>query len=406
MKVFSLILSFCFSITSIAGGQPYLFERRSIEIPFEYHNNFILVDVMFNKTLPLKFIFDTGAEYTILTKREFSDVLGVKYNRSFRLAGADLSIELIAHLATGVHLNIADFVSPSENILVLDEDYFQFEELIGMEVHGLIGASIFSKYVVKINYKTRTITLYNPNLSKPPSQKYTKIPIEVIKNKPYINVKTANISTDKPKDLKLLIDTGASLPLLLHCDSSTGVVVPPTVVKGNIGVGLGGYLEGYIGRIHELKFGPFKLNGVISNFQSLESMIDTTPLKERNGILGNEILSRFEVVIDYRNELLYLKPNKNYKKAFKFDRSGLMIIVGGKNLKTFIVNEVIEGSPAYKAGVQVGDEIRRCNWSLAGYLSLKSLSDILMKKEGKKINLVLRRNGKRLKVSFRLKDLL
>lgn len=40
------------------------------EVPFRFEGNFILVSVLFNNLLPLTFILDTGAEYSILTKRK------------------------------------------------------------------------------------------------------------------------------------------------------------------------------------------------------------------------------------------------------------------------------------------------------------------------------------------------
>ena len=48
---------------------------EKVEIPFEYINGFIVVDIIFEKVLPLKFILDTGAENTILLKRTYTDLL-------------------------------------------------------------------------------------------------------------------------------------------------------------------------------------------------------------------------------------------------------------------------------------------------------------------------------------------
>ncbi|MEN9415281.1 MAG: hypothetical protein RLZ62_1585, partial [Bacteroidota bacterium] len=72
--------------------------------PFEYVNNFIVVTVTLNGTIPLKMIFDTGAEHTVLCRRELSDLLGIRYEREFRLLGADMKTELIAYLARNVRL--------------------------------------------------------------------------------------------------------------------------------------------------------------------------------------------------------------------------------------------------------------------------------------------------------------
>ena len=43
---------------------------KKVEIPFERQGNFIIVKVTFEGLFPLRFILDTGAEHTILTKKE------------------------------------------------------------------------------------------------------------------------------------------------------------------------------------------------------------------------------------------------------------------------------------------------------------------------------------------------
>ena len=275
--------------------------KRFVEIPFEYVNNFIILNVDFNEKLPLRFIFDTGAEYTILTKSEIVAPSGIQLQREFKVLGADLTTEITAYLARNVSLQISKLFIPSSDILVFKDDYFQFEELTGVEVHGIIGANIFSQFVLGINYKKMVITLHNPANFNPPKEKFSMLPITVFKNKPYLVIKTQTNAVSEPIDVKLLLDTGASLSLLLYTDTHESIEVPSTVIKGSIGLGLGGHLEGYLGRIHEMSIGrPYNLNNVITNFQEIHEFLDTTFFKRTEmGLLGNLVLDRFHVIIDY-----------------------------------------------------------------------------------------------------------
>lgn len=379
--------------------------RKHVDIPFEFDNNFIIIEVVFNNFLPLKFIFDTGAEYTILTQKKVTDLLSVDYQKQFTIIGADMKTELIAYLATGISMKAGDLKATNRSVLVLQEDYFQFDQFMGVRIHGIIGADFFRRFVVKIDYQRRKIRLEDPTVFNAPKSGYQKLPIEVYRNKPYLFAK-ANFSQDSSINLKLLIDTGASLSLLLHTNTHPGMRLPPKVIKSNIGIGMGGFLEGFMGRIDQLKFQDIRLNNIITNFQEVQPNARDDLLNGRNGILGNLILSRFDVIIDYVREQLYIRPNNKFKKQFKFDKSGLFIAASGNQLNQFTVFDMIPDSPAGEAGLKVGDRLKTINGFPANFFTLAQITRKLQKRAGKKIKLKIVRKGERIKYVFYLKDLI
>lgn len=79
-------------------------EYEEIVVPFTYANGFILVDVIFQRLLPLKFIVDTGAENSILLKKEYTDLLKTPYHKKIKLYGSDLSDEVTAYVCNGTYL--------------------------------------------------------------------------------------------------------------------------------------------------------------------------------------------------------------------------------------------------------------------------------------------------------------
>ena len=103
---------------------------------------------------------------------------------------------------------------------------------------------------------------------------------------------------------------------------------------------------------------------------------------------------------------MYLKPNRKFKKAFEFDKSGLVIIAANVRLNNFIVHDVIPGSPAAEAGISIGDRITKLNGLPVQFLSLDSIAKKLRKKEGKKIKLRVRRGKEKLNIQFKLKKLI
>lgn len=389
-----------FSDLEFRGGQ------RRVDISFRYVNGFIVVPVTFNNWFPLNFIFDTGAEHTILSKREITDLLQLEYKRRFTLVGSDLSQEFYAYLVSGISLQVSDILAKNRSILVLEEDYLNFDDYAGVEIQGILGADFFRRFVVKINYRRRTISLYDPRQFGGLEKGFTEIPTAFERTKPYVNVDVALRQGDT-SNLKLLIDTGAALPLLIDTDSDPGLEVPEQVIPSNLGAGLGGFLKGYKGRVPHLNIPPYAFSGVVTNYQEISfGDIDSTRLDRRNGIIGNEILRRFTVVLDYVQERMYWAPNKDYDDEFKHDRSGLLIIASGPLLRDYVIYSVLEDTPAYEAGLQPGDEIKRINWMPASFTTLSGIIKRLEKQAGKRIRLVVERDGQRLRKTFILRDLI
>lgn len=380
---------------------------KQMDIPFEYVNNFIIVTLVFNGTLPLKMIFDTGAEHTILSKREISDLLGVRYEREFRLMGADLKTELVAYLARNIRLEAQGlpFVAPKEDILVLQEDYFRFEEYAGVSVHGILSAQAFARYIFKINYQRKVITVYDREGYHMRDPGFQQFPVEVFRNKLYLYT-DVSFRPETRTRVKLLLDTGAGLPLLLFSNADSLVHPPANVISSNIGMGLGGYLEGFVGRTPGLHIGDFHQQGIVTYFQTLDTSRDLSYLNQRNGLIGNLLLSRFQVIFDYYGGSVWLKPSKLFKSNYTFDRSGLQLVAGGVGLDEFTVQSVVAGSPAEEVGVLPGDQIVRVGLTPVSFFGLTELIRKFQQKPGKKIKLTLLRNGKKLKKTIVLRELI
>lgn len=405
-----LLLSSCSLATPVAGQNGFFLPegQRQVDIPFEYTNNFIIINVLFNGILPLKFIFDTGAEHTILSKREMSDMLQVTYEREFRVTGSDLNTELVAYLARRIRFEIPEkVVAPREDILVLQEDYFRFEEYAGVKVHGILSANAFSKYIIKINYDRHVITLFDREYFKK-EEGFQPVPLEIYRNKIYLNT-LLHIFPDSVAAVKLLVDTGAGLPLLLFTETHPLLHPPPNALPSNIGMGLGGFLEGFTGRVHRLQLGDFGQESIITYFQTLDSSYNINNveyLNKRNGLIGNALLSRFFVILDYQKGIMWLKPAKHFKSKFVYDRSGLNLIATGADFNHYIVQSVIPGSPAAEAGFQKGDEIVKVGIFPTGFSSLGDLQRVFQKKVGKRLKITLKRDGQKMKKTIVLRDLI
>jgi hypothetical protein len=392
--------------TEAQRGFRFLEQKKEVEIPFDLENNFIILTVVFNKTFPLKFIFDTGSEHTIFTKREVPDFLGVDYDREFHILGSDLKTDLIAHLAKNIRLEIpGKIVATNESVLVLDEDYFRFEEFAGVNVHGILGGNVFARYLIRLNYQRRVMTLIERETFKVPSG-FEIIELENFRNKPYLTT-AIRLQNDSLLRVKLLLDTGAGHGLMLFSNTDSSLAAPKNVIHGNIGMGLGGFLEGFLGRTNGLFFGKNELSSPITYFQYLDSIaLENATLNVRNGLIGNSILSRFQLILDLNGEILYLKPNKNWQKSFEFDRSGLSIIAGGKQLDKFTVQAVLSNSPAAEAGFLVGDQLKKIGFWPTSFYNLAGVQRKFVGKKNEIVFVKIHRNGQKSIKKLILRDLI
>lgn len=407
-KSLVIIFLFCLLVNILRAQMPGVTMTRGmkkVEIPFERQENFIIVRVLFQNFLPLRFIVDTGAEHTILTKKEMAGMMQIPYERKITIMGADLRTQITAYIARKVSLGLTNLTF-TKDIIVLDEDYLHFDRFAGLDVHGVLGAEAFKGYIVKFDFVKQIMTIYDPSVFKPyDHRKYDELPIQISRSKPYLTVK-ARIQSDSVVNLKLLIDTGASLSMLLHTYSTPGLVLPPQTIRGSIGMGFGGTIEGVVGRVRDVEIGNQRLVLPVCNFQELIQMSDSSFINGRNGLLGSEILSRFNMIIDFNKEKLYLQPNRYFPVAFSYDRSGITLIASGVDLKKFLVQDVLENSPAYEAGVRSGDEITKINGFPSRFFTLSAMNSKLQSKIGKTVRLTLRRNNETIKVKFKLRELI
>lgn len=376
-----------------------------VEIPIEIHNNLAVVPVVLNNTLPLKFIVDTGVRTAILTEKIYSDILNLSYSRKYTISGAGGQKLVDAYLTNNVTFDMPGVHGQGHSMLVLDQDYLELKNSMGTEVHGILGYELFSRFVVTVNYETKRLILERPDKFKP-RKSFQVLPITVEDTKPFIRVPLA--MTDSAKLIaKLLVDSGASHGIFLEIDSDSAVQVPKKNIDAVLGRGLGGIIIGKIGRVRQLSLGSYQLPNLIANFPIDYIPKDSTQennKKHRNGSIGGDLLSRFTVVFDFPHEKIYLKKNGSFNKKFYYNLSGLTIRAKGARLRDFEISDVRKDTNAEKCGLQAGDRLLIVNGIDLSELELNNVNSLFNRKPGKKIKLIIMRNGEKLKKEFVLES--
>lgn len=396
-------------LSAICNGQILGFVlpegAKKVQFPIEVHNNLIVLPIILNGQLPLKFILDTGVRTAILTQKAYSDILNLPYTRKYTLAGPG-GVKLVdAYVTTNVSLDMPGVHGQGHAMLVLEEDYLELRNSLGTDVHGILGYELFSRFVVEVDYERKMLTLMVPEKFRR-KRKYLEQTIEVDDTKPYLWV-TAQLNDSTTMPLKLMVDSGASHGLILEPDTDDKIVMPKDIISSVIGRGLGGVITGKVGRLNYLTIGNYIIPDVIVNFPDPNSYIDTLKTARttfRHGALGGEILSRFNVIFDFPQGKIFFKKNSAFRKKAYYNLSGLTIRAKGASLRNFEISDVRENSTAYKADLKVGDNILFVNGFSVDDLQLNNVNNLFNSRPGKRIVVEIERKGQRFKKEFRLES--
>lgn len=404
LAAFLLFTSTCFC-TPACGQKEFGFKMpenvKSITIPFEQHNNLILIPVTINGFLTLKFILDTGVETAILTEKVYGDILRMNYSREITIAGPGLVDSVQAYVATGVTFNLPQgVIGRNMNMLVLKEDYLELSKNIGDNVHGIIGYDIFSRFVVDIDYDENLLTLIDPDRFKP-KKRYEVIPLDIRGSKPFIEAKVQQDGTRTYLDI--MVDSGASHAALIDYSTVDSIDIPKKTITTALGRGIAGEIPGYLGRMDTVELGKYDFQKMLVSAPFEGAYNKVIKRGSRVGTFGGELLNRFHVIFDYRNEKMYLLRGRQFKDPFEHDMSGMYLNAIGPNLDTLQVIRVESGSPAYKADIQKGDVLLFVNGKSLKSNTLSQIYSLLSSKDGRKIRCKILREGEIFKVQFRLK---
>lgn len=378
--------------------------QHRVQFPIEICNNLVVLPIVLNSQLPLKFILDTGVRTTILTEKAFSDILKLTYSRHYLVSGPGGEKIVEAYVTNNVTLDMPGIHGEGHAMLVLEKDYLELRNYLGTDVQGILGYEVFSRFIVEIDYEGKRLTLTTPEFYRH-KKSYQTLPISIQDTKPYIQV-PVKMQDGTVINAKLLVDSGASHGLVLDPASDAGIKVPEKHVNSLIGRGMGGLITGQIARIQSIEFGKYRIENVIVNFPDPNSYVDTLKASDvfRNGAVGGEILTRFTTVFNFPDGEIYLKRNSQFGKKFNFNLSGLTLKAKGSRLRKYEITDVRIGSEAEKVGIRNGDELLTINGLSASDLDLNSINGLLNYRPGKRMRVELLRDGQRLVKTFLLES--
>lgn len=334
----------------------------------------MIIELQVNGKGPFNFILDTGVGLILITDPNLIDTLSIKTLRSINIVGFGEGETLNALITPSIDIAIGSTSAKNLTAAILKKDIFELSNYVGIPIHGLIGYEFFNSFVVRINFSANTLTIYRPDKTYF-LRKGSRIPISIEERKPYI-ITDIELKPGQKIPAKLIIDTGAGHPISLEMLNGIPFSLPDERIKGNLGVGLSGPINGYIGRISSLHLGKYTLSNVIASFPDYEDVASRVFSINRNGNMGIAILKRFNVVFNYGRSAMFIRSASSLKETFEHDMAGMEISAIGEKYDRLIITRIEPSSAAEEAGLMKGDEILSINFMPVSEISLSEIENM------------------------------
>jgi hypothetical protein len=269
-------------------------------------------------------------------------------------------------------------------------DYSLLSSIYGEKIDGVIGYSFFKRYIVKINSDKSVVEVYTPGKITYPSK--GKLLQSKINTLPLSSI---NIKDKKAVTADFFLDTGAGLPFLMSeqfsIDSNMLSVKKKTFITQ--AEGLGGKNLMRLTVIKSLKIGPYLFNNVPTYLYKDDWNITSYPYS--GGLIGNEILRRFNIILNYPANEIFITPNLHFNETFEYGYTGLtMYLIQDK----ILVGDVVKDSPAEKAGFILDDEIISVENNFSG--NIQQYKNIIQEPD-KQIKVMIKRADKLLQLELK-----
>lgn len=350
----------------------------------------VLKAVLNNYKDSLNFILDTGSGGISLDSTTAVQ-LGVKTTPSDRTIRGIAGIRNVSFAYKNtLHL-------PGLSVDSLDfhiNDYDILTSVYGERVDGIIGYSFFNRYIVKINYDSNQVFVYSKGLMKYPRGGYLLKPL--IAN---LLIQSASLRDENDITTRYFFDTGAGLCLMFSTDFvEDSSIIPKRRKKVFTQVeGLGGKKQMILTTTREFKLGPYKFKHVPTYVFDDEFNITSYPYL--GGIIGNDLLRRFNIILNYEKRDIYITPNSHYREEFDYSYTGLNFYYVNNEI---VITEIMKNSPAEVAGFKEGDIIIAINNNLSK--NIQTYRNMLQS-AGEKFKILISRNGELFTLAIKVKSI-
>jgi hypothetical protein len=366
--------------------------RLLIRIPFVQLTGGIVIIQARLGNIPdtLNFVLDTGSSGISLDSTTAAELKlhPTPTNRTIRGIGGIRTVPFLFNQKLhfpGLTVDSLDFHV---------NDYSILTAVYGERIDGIIGYSLINRYILKINYDSLTIDLCSKGTLRYPRGGYMLKP--VIGTLP---AQIVRVKDDEAVSGKFLYDMGAGVCFMFSKDfiKDSQFLKKSRKLWIKEGEGVGGKIDMQATVIKEVKLGPYRFRSVPVHI--FEDVYNVTSYPYLGGLIGNDILRRFNVIMNYDKRDIYITPNSHFNDPFDYSYPGIeLYMIEGR----IVIGDVAKDSPAEKAGIQEGDQVISINKNFSQNLNAYK---VLLQAPNEKIRLIIRRKGELRDVEFKIKSI-
>lgn len=369
--------------------------NNSLEIPFELSNNLVLMQAKVNNSAPVWFIFDTGADRTVIDAG-FAKTLRLKPAGKIVGTGGAGTAEAVEFKSVSMQFPNIEILNLTIYGLPIDS----FSSPLGKRIGGVIGNDIIKEFVVEIDYAVRKINFYRRE-----SYRYSGageiFSLIFEEDLPFVRASFA-FEKRAPISGKFEIDSGSTGAVLFNTPfvKKYGLLKFISQTSETRIGGVGGTAQAFLGRVKSVSLKRFALENPIARFS--QSTRGDYASAKYDGLIGGEILRRFRTIFDYSRKIMILEPNALFSEFFEIDMSGMDLLADGDDLSIVLVDDVKPKTPAAEAGVRGGDIITAIDNRPVKEFTLEQIREML-RQNGREYLLNLKRGEKEVQVKIKLR---